>query len=57
MLTTALAPTLILQHQQSIRNGLVVLVVQFGQVLPHLKALSLLIIIITVLDQFHGVAS
>ena len=57
MLTAALTPTLILQHQQSIRNGLVVLVVEFGQVIPHLKALGLLIFIIAVLDQFHGVAS
>ena len=30
--------------------GLVDLVVQFGQVIPHLKALSLLISIISVLD-------
>ena len=36
---------------------LVVPVVQFGQVIPHLKALGLLILIISVLDQFHDVAS
>ena len=32
--------------------GMVVLVVQFGQFIPHLKALGLLILTISVLDQF-----
>ena len=36
--------------------GLVVLVGQFRQVIPHFKALGLLILIISVLDQFHDVA-
>ena len=36
---------------------MVVLVVQFGQFIPHLKALGLLTLIISVLDQFHGVVS
>ena len=36
---------------------MVVLVVQFGHVIPHSKALGLLILIISVFDQFHDVAS